>query len=835
MILTNPPWEIWKPQAKEFFAEHSELVTKNAMRIEDFEKERGKLLRDPAVRRAWLAYQSRFPHLSLYFRKSPQYPNQIAVVGGKKAGTDINLYKLFLERCFNLLCPGGACGIVIPSGIYTDLGTRQLREMLFTHTRILGLFGFENRKNIFEGVDSRFKFVTLTFKKGGPTKSFPAAFMRHHVKELAAFPRSGGLELTVALVRRLSPDSLSLMEFRSPLDIAIAEKMLRFPLLGERIEGEWNVKLSREFDMTNDSGLFRNAPGEGRLPLYEGKMIWQFDARYEKPRYWVDELEGREALLGRQEDTGQPLAYQQFRLAFRDIARNTDTRTLISCVLPARVFAGNKAPTAIVGAAGHLLCLCACWNSFVVDWALRQKVSATVNFFYVYQLPIPRLEEGDPSFRPIVERAARLSCTDEAFAPLWEEVMGRPWSKDDGATDEATRAALRADLDGLVAHLYGLTEDEFAHVLSSFPLVPEATRAAALEAFRRLGKTSDPELRGLLLGGEGPQVEFKSSTRWDTKNRSVNKDLQREITRTVAGFLNARGGTLLIGVDDSGTVLGLAEDYANISGKPNRDGYALLLGEVVFSTLGKDLSPCVHWSFHQSEGKDLCRVTVEPAPRPVWMQEGQEEVLWVRAGSATRRLSAREAVAYEKTRWGPGAGAATEPVIAAPSLASRSVATAARALEHTPLFKKPGPPPSEEERAPTRDSDDVLCAIRELFGRPDAREGLEHSEVLQRLGPDGLESHLATAARRGIVRTERGRLFLATRSIEDYGRDELKDQIVAVADGWIEREDAVRAAARRLGFRRIGRRIRAAFASAINGALRQGRLEVDRSLIRRAR
>ena len=50
-------------------------------------------------------------------------------------------------------------------------------------------------------------------------------------------------------------------------------------------------------------------------------------------------------------------------------------------------------------------------------------------------------------------------CTDDAFAPLWEEVMGQPWSKDDGAADETTRAALRADLDGLVAHLYGLTED----------------------------------------------------------------------------------------------------------------------------------------------------------------------------------------------------------------------------------------------------------------------------------------------------------------------------------------------------------------------------------------
>ncbi len=63
------------------------------------------------------------------------------MVNGRKAGSDINLYKLFTEQCFNLLRPGGECGIVIPSGIYTDLGTKQLREMLFGQTRISGLFG----------------------------------------------------------------------------------------------------------------------------------------------------------------------------------------------------------------------------------------------------------------------------------------------------------------------------------------------------------------------------------------------------------------------------------------------------------------------------------------------------------------------------------------------------------------------------------------------------------------------------------------------------------------------------------------------------------------------
>jgi hypothetical protein len=86
IIITNPPWEIFKPQAKEFFATHSELVSKNKMRIEDFEEEKAKLLQDPEIRDAWLDYQNHFPYQSTYFRAAPQYTNQISVVNGKKQG-----------------------------------------------------------------------------------------------------------------------------------------------------------------------------------------------------------------------------------------------------------------------------------------------------------------------------------------------------------------------------------------------------------------------------------------------------------------------------------------------------------------------------------------------------------------------------------------------------------------------------------------------------------------------------------------------------------------------------------------------------------------------------
>jgi hypothetical protein len=121
---------------------------------------------------------------------------------------------------------------------------------------ITGLFGFENRKQVFEGVDTRYKFVVLTYRKGGTTAQFPAAFMRHRVEELSRFPNEGALPVEVELIRRLSPDSLSISEFRTAKDVAIAEKMILQPLLGQEVLGSWKAELHREFNMTDDANLF---------------------------------------------------------------------------------------------------------------------------------------------------------------------------------------------------------------------------------------------------------------------------------------------------------------------------------------------------------------------------------------------------------------------------------------------------------------------------------------------------------------------------------------------------------------------------------------------------
>ena len=481
-IIANPPWETHKPIDREFVGRYLNKVDRRTSNVKEFQEEIAKLLKDPKIRLEYEQYLSQFPHVSAFYRSAYQFQGR----------GDANLYKVFTEQCVRLLRDGGSCGIVIPSGIYSDLGTMPLREMLFSTTTVTGLFSFENRKTVFENVDSRFKFVILTFEKRGSTQAFPAAFMRHNVSDLNIFPRETDLKINVDLVRRLSPDSLSIMEFKSEIDVVIAEKMALFPLLSEQLGNTWNFSLTREFDMTNDSHLFQTSSGKGRLPLYEGKMVWHFDAHYAEPRYWVDETKARAAILGRTPDSKQILDHQRYRFGCRSITGNTNERTMVCSIIPPNVFCGHSLQVSKNMndlENPNLLYLTALMSSYIVDFSLRQRVGTQMTFFFIYQTPVPRLTSSDPRFKPIVTRAARLICTTPEFDELAKSAGLR---NHQGATIPAERAKLRAELDGLIAHLYGLTETEFAHILNTFPLVTEGVRLAARNAYR------DVE-RGLIL------------------------------------------------------------------------------------------------------------------------------------------------------------------------------------------------------------------------------------------------------------------------------------------------------------------------------------------------
>jgi hypothetical protein len=153
------------------------------------------------------------------------------------------------------------------------------------------------------------------------------------------------------------------------------------------------------------------------------------------------------------------------------------------------------------------------------------------------------------------------------------------------------------------------------------------------------------DLPALIRSGESERLEFKSSVRWDLRQQRVNKVLETVIAKSIAGFMNHKGGSLLVGISDAGDVLGLQSDYNTFKHK-NRDGFELFINNLVESRLSGDLCVLVHCSFHVIDDKDVARIFVEPSELPVYLQDGNTARYFLRTGNATRELDAREAHAH---------------------------------------------------------------------------------------------------------------------------------------------------------------------------------------------
>jgi hypothetical protein len=106
--------------------------------------------------------------------------------------------------------------------------------------------------------------------------------------------------------------------------------------------------------------------------------------------------------------------------------------------------------------------------------------------------------------------------------------------------------------------------------------------------------------------------------------------------------------TALTGSGNDGTVTGLEEDYRAVNPqRAGRDSYELFLRSLLSDALGGEHGHSYHISFHQVGGREVCRIAIEPAPKPVYVK-GE---MYVRHGNQKRKLSTQEAIAYEKQRW----------------------------------------------------------------------------------------------------------------------------------------------------------------------------------------
>ena len=154
-------------------------------------------------------------------------------------------------------------------------------------------------------------------------------------------------------------------------------------------------------------------------------------------------------------------------------------------------------------------------------------------------------------------------------------------------------------------------------------------------------------VQDLIASGETDGVEFKSTLRMNLHTGQQDEEIQMSALKTIAGFLNAKGGTLLIGVADDGEIVGLGPD-----GFPSEDKMSLHLANLITSRIGEVFRPYVHPRFENQGSERVLVVRCEPGPRPAFLKDGQQQRLFVRGGNATAELQGNSIPDYVSQRFG---------------------------------------------------------------------------------------------------------------------------------------------------------------------------------------
>jgi hypothetical protein len=364
-----------------------------------------------------------------------------------------NRYQLFLERAMSLTRAGGRIGLVLPSGLATDHGSARLRSRLLHGCDVDALIGFDNQRGVFP-IHRSVRFLLVTATAGAATRTIACRLGEHDPAALEAIgdepaetAASFPVRVTPALLERISGSDLTIPDLRSPTDLAIVERAaVLFPPLGS--SAGWDAHFGRELNATDDRRDFRPA-GSG-LPIVEGKQLEPFRVDLATARHGIADGAARRLL--------RRVPHERPRLGYRDVASPTNRLTLIAAILPAGCVSTHTIfclRTPLPLQSQHFLC--GLFNSYVVNYLVRLRVTTHVTTATVERLPIARRDDGPRAFREIAALARRL-----AHQP-----------------DPTSSARLQA----LVAALYQLNAAEFGHILETFPLIPREERDAAMRLY----------------------------------------------------------------------------------------------------------------------------------------------------------------------------------------------------------------------------------------------------------------------------------------------------------------------------------------------------------------
>jgi hypothetical protein len=534
-VVGNPPWDTIQQESIEFFSDYDPIYRtydkQTALR-----RQQALFSSVPEIRERWEEACGIFAGMTHWVRNCSD-PFDLTLVRGN-AGKQLEsawhnvrqsrvgfaqrphpfvrqgtgktyTYKLFVEVSYSLTNPDGRWGMIVPSGLYSDNGTKDLRALFLHQCSWDWLFSFENRKKIF-AIDGRFKFASIIVDRRTSITQLKAAFMVH---DLAAWEmlQPPVFPIDSQFVVISSPKNSALVEVRSSADLNIFRKLYANSTLMGDEAAVWHIEYARELNMVDDSKLFPplnkwkergfhpdvfdrwiGPNDEVALPIYEGRHIGQFDFAQ---KGWVQgkgrsavwrtipfdskRIEPQHLILDR-DYKSYPRCFLPPKLMFMDVASATNTRTFFGCVVPAMPPI-HKAPTLRVdnGELIPTLVLSALCNSVAFDYVLRMRLGGlNVGWFVLEECPLPRHISPCRGHR-LSHNAASLSFLHRRFAPEWlrlkhlhPDLSTMNW-KHWWAVTEADRLRLRVEIDALCADLYGLDPDDLKWIVRDDPTDPK--------------------------------------------------------------------------------------------------------------------------------------------------------------------------------------------------------------------------------------------------------------------------------------------------------------------------------------------------------------------------
>ena len=483
-VVGNPPWEEVTVEELSFYGLHQPGlhgmgVNERKASIAELVEERPDLLEQLRLERRRVEVE------------------RVALATGEYQSTkgDPDLYKYFCQRYRTLVRPEGAIGVVLPRSAFVAKGSEGFREWLYTDMTADRIDTLLNRGCWMFDSEPRYGVALVVAAREEPARDHSVALAGVADSEEAwqIQAASPGVPMAVSSLG----DGWLTPRLRSQREADLLAKLRTGPRFPLGPDGRWRCFAVRELDESNDK-QFWDGKQRGR-PLWKGESFDQYDPhgaaarpcptsaklrkKIRKPRPGQDSVLA-ESTKKSERQQAVLAALDRARVAFRDVARSDDSRTVRACLVPPKLFLTNTAPY-LAFMDGDETAQAAClgvMNSLPFDWQARRYAEIHMSFFILEALKVPDLDDDD--FSMIAEAAARLSVVDNRFAPFADAV-----GVEHGRLPTSERQRLRAEVDARVARAWELTDADLETMFVDFTYdaVPSGYRAQVIDRLRELG------------------------------------------------------------------------------------------------------------------------------------------------------------------------------------------------------------------------------------------------------------------------------------------------------------------------------------------------------------